>query len=71
MFEEEWLKIALMELALLNQPFEIGFDFDMEAVAWNLAERLRSLGFRCKTPWHPTIISPAAQGDDPEGPTFS
>ncbi len=51
--EAKWLKTALLGVVILDQPFAIRFDEESEAT--NLANRLRSLGFRCKV-W---------QGPDP------
>src|SRR5262245_11894956 len=44
--EEQWLKSGLLGVVLLDQPFAIRFDDESEAT--ELADRLRSLGFRCK-----------------------
>ena len=47
--EEKWLKTALLAVVFLDQSFAIRFQTESEAT--NLAERIRSLGFRCKV-WH-------------------
>jgi hypothetical protein len=44
--EEKWLKTALLGVVFLDQPFTIRFHEESEAT--KVADRLRSLGFRCK-----------------------
>lgn len=44
--EDAWLKSWLLGILVLDQPFAVEFNDESEAT--ELADRLRSLGFRCK-----------------------